>query len=68
MTAPQTLDRAGIAAPNGVQGKPLFTPGGAPVDTGRDAVLIEENQQRAYLGFERPVKVRTIVTHTHRMG
>ncbi|MDP3520098.1 MAG: sulfatase-like hydrolase/transferase [Hydrogenophaga sp.] len=62
------IHRAGIAAPNGVQGKPLFTPSGEPVHTGREAVLIEENQQRAYLGFERPVKVRTIVTRTHRMS
>lgn len=62
------IHRAGIAAPNGVQGKPLFSPSGEAVLTGRDAVLIEENQQRAYLGFERPVKVRTVVTDTHRMS
>lgn len=62
------IHRAGIAPPNGMQGKPLFTPGGEAIPTGRDAVLIEENQQRAYLGFERPVKVRTVVTATHRMS
>lgn len=62
------IQRAGIAAPNGVQGKPLYDPDGRPVPTGRDAVLIEENQQRAYLGFERPVKVRTVVTATHRLS
>lgn len=62
------IHRAGIAPPNGMQGKPLFTPQGAAIPTGRDAVLIEENQQRAYLGFDRPVKVRTLVTTTHRMS
>jgi arylsulfatase len=30
--------------------------------------LIEENQQRAYLGFEKPVRVRTLVTATHRLS
>lgn len=62
------LNRAGIAPPNGMQGRPLFSPEGVPVSSGRDAVLIEENQQRAYLGFERPVKVRTLVTEQHRMS
>ncbi len=62
------LHRAGIAPPNGVQGRPLYSPQGEPIATGRDAVLIEENQQRAYLGFTQPVKVRTLVTATHRMS
>lgn len=62
------LHRAGIAPPNGSQGKPLFTPAGLPLATARDAVLIEENQQRAYLGFEQPVRVRTVVTDTHRLS
>lgn len=62
------LNRAGIAPPNGFQGKPLYTSEGDPLPTGRDAVLVEENQQRAYLGFDRPVKVRTVVTDTHRMS
>lgn len=62
------LTRAGIASPNGSQGKPLFDPVGAPLGSGRDAVLIEENQQRAYLGFETPVKVRTLITERHRLS
>jgi arylsulfatase len=62
------LRRAGIEAPNGLQGKALFMPTGAPLPSGRDAVLIEENQQRAYLGFEQPVRLRTLVTATHRLS
>lgn len=62
------LHRAGIAPPNGVQGKALFDQDGSALPTGRDAVLIEENQQRAYLGFKEPVKVRTVVTATHRLS
>ena len=62
------LNRAGIAPPNGAQGRPLVTPTGEALPTGRDAVLIEENQQRAYLGFDKPVRVRTLVTHTHRLS
>ena len=62
------LNRAGLAPVNGMQGKPLFSPAGSILPTARDAVLIEENQQRAYLGFSKPVKVRTLVTETHRMS
>lgn len=62
------LHRAGIAPPNGMQGKPLFAGDGADLPSGRDAVLIEENQQRAYLGFTQPVKVRTLVSAQHRMS
>ncbi len=62
------LQRAGIAPVNGMQGRALFSPAGMPLAVDRDAVLIEENQQRAYLGFEDPVQMRTIVTATHRMS
>lgn len=62
------LQRAGIAAVNGMQGKALVGTQGEPRISGRDAVLIEENQQRAYLGFDKPVRVRTIVTSSHRMS
>lgn len=62
------LRRAGIAAPNGMQGRALFAPDGQPLPGGRQAVLIEEHQQRAYLGYTSPVRVRTVVTATHRMS
>ena len=53
---------------NGLQGRALVAPDGRPLPTGREAVLIEENQQRAYLGFERPVRAHTLVTARHRMS
>lgn len=62
------LSRAGIAAPNGSQGRTLFSPTGKSLSADRDAVLIEENQQRAYLGFKQPVRVRTLITDTHRLS
>lgn len=62
------LTRAGIAPPNGSQGRALVTPSGEALPTARDAVLVEENQQRAYLGFEKPVRVRTLVSETHRLS
>jgi arylsulfatase len=65
--AASILARAGISAPNGAQGKALFDPVGAGLPSGRDAVLIEENQQRAYMGFENPVRARTLVTARHRL-
>ena len=66
--AASILRRAGIAPVNGMQGKALFSPVGEPVASARDAVLIEENQQRAYLGFDEPVRLRTLVTATHRLS
>lgn len=66
--AASVLARAGVAAPNGMQGKALFDPAGLPCPSQREAVLIEENQQRAYLGFSQPVRVRTLVTQSHRLS
>lgn len=62
------LNRAGIAPVNGMQGRALFSSDGVAAPSERDAVLIEENQQRAYLGFERPVQIRTVVSESHRMS
>lgn len=62
------LSRAGITSVNGMQGLPLFTPDGQPSVLARDAVLVEESQQRAYLGFEKPVRLRTLVTCEYRLS
>lgn len=61
------LARAGISAPNGSQGKALFDTVGEVLPSERDAVLIEENQQRAYMGFENAVRARTLVTERYRL-
>lgn len=66
--APSILRRAGIEAPHGTQGQALFDTSGAPRPSGRTGVLVEESQQRAYLGFDTPVQVRTLVTERHRLS
>ncbi|MBL0421656.1 sulfatase-like hydrolase/transferase [Ramlibacter sp. AW1] len=65
---PSILRRAGLAAPDGTQGEGLFEPSGATRPSGRTGVLVEESQQRAYLGFDTPVQVRTLVTRRHRLS
>ncbi len=56
------LARAGIQSYNGIQGRDLFStesPG---------SVLVEEDSQRSMTGFERPQRIRTIVTDRYRMS
>lgn len=65
---PTLLRRANVTPPNGVQGVPLFDEAGQPLASGRSGVLIEESQQRAYVGFDTPVQVRTLVTQGHRLS
>jgi arylsulfatase A-like enzyme len=65
--APTILERAKIVPFNGIQGQSLFAADSAGTDTGRDALLIEEDGQRAYLGFDLPVRCRTLVTEGHRL-
>ena len=65
---PSILRRANISAPHGVQGCPLFDEQGGALASGRSGVLIEESQQRAYVGFETPVQVRTLVTQRYRLS
>ncbi|MCB2036353.1 MAG: sulfatase-like hydrolase/transferase [Ottowia sp.] len=62
--APTLLARAGIAPVNGMQGVDL----GAARPAARQALLVEEDNQRAYLGFDQPVRVRTLVTADHRLS
>ncbi|MBU6256791.1 MAG: sulfatase-like hydrolase/transferase [Burkholderiales bacterium] len=64
---PTILRRADIEPPHGVQGVPLFDRSGTSLPSGRDGVLIEECQQRSYVGFETPVQARTLVTDQNRI-
>jgi arylsulfatase A-like enzyme len=62
------LERAGVAPFNGMQGV-SFMPAimdGKPAP--RDAVLIEEEGQRTYMGFADRIRMRTLVTTTHRLS
>jgi arylsulfatase A-like enzyme len=61
------LDRAGLAPFNGLQGRSLLPAVGGTDGPAREAVLIEEEGQRVYLGFDRPVRCRTLVTRQHRL-
>lgn len=62
------LDAARVASCNGMQGRSL----GSVLDGERDrlyeAVLVEEEGQRTSLGFDRPVRVRSLVTDRHRLS
>lgn len=61
------LSRAGIDGYNGMQGRSLLPALNGRDQQGADAVLIEEDSQRTYLGFAEPVRARTVVTKRWRL-
>lgn len=61
------LDRAGIAPYNGYQGKSLLTLADGSADKIYDSVLIEDDQQRSYFGYDSPPRIRTLITERWRM-
>ena len=56
------LARASIQPFNGIQGRDLISTA-AP-----GAIIVEEDSQRSMTGFERPQRIRTIVTDRYRMS
>ncbi|MEJ6392964.1 sulfatase-like hydrolase/transferase [Gymnodinialimonas sp. 2305UL16-5] len=60
--AASILARAGIQPFNGLQGRDLFN------SEPPDAVLVEEDSQRIMTGFDRPQRVRSVVTGRYRMS
>ena len=56
------LARAGIQPFNGLQGRDLLS------SEPPEAIIVEEDSQRTMTGFDRPQRVRTIVTDLHRMS
>lgn len=56
------LARAGVQAFNGIQGRNLLS------DPAPEAIIVEEDSQRPMTGFDRPQRVRTIVTERYRMS
>lgn len=56
------LARAGVQAFNGIQGRDLL------FSDPPEAVIVEEDSQREIIGFERPQRIRTIVTDRYRMS
>lgn len=62
------LDRAGVAPCNGMQGQSFLPVVDGVAGKHHDAVLIEDEVQRTFLGFDRPVRMRTLVTARHRFS
>ena len=60
------LDRAGIAPYNGIQGQSLLPVVRGAADAAHDAMLVEEDGQRLYMGFDGPIRCRTLVTKRWR--
>ncbi|WGI22578.1 sulfatase-like hydrolase/transferase [Amylibacter sp. IMCC11727] len=56
------LARAGIQPYNGLQGRDLLNA------TPPEAIIVEEDSQRTMTGFDRPQRVRTVVTDKYRMS
>ena len=56
------LARAGIQPFNGIQGRDLMT------TNGPEALIVEEDSQRTMIGFDRPQRVRTLVTDRYRLS
>jgi arylsulfatase A-like enzyme len=59
---PTILARAGIQPFNGIQGRDLNS------SRPPEAVIVEEDSQRLMIGFDRPQRVRTVVTDRYRMS
>jgi arylsulfatase A-like enzyme len=64
--APTLLERVGLQPNYGVQGKSLLGVVQG-VGAGREAVLVEEDPQRVFMGFETPPRARTLVTRGARL-
>jgi arylsulfatase A-like enzyme len=64
--ATSILDRAAIQPYNGIQGASLLPVARGEADRLHDAVLVEEDGQRLYLGFNGPIRCRTLVTPRYR--
>ncbi len=66
--APTMLERAGVEPWNGIQGRsllPLIEGRGEPV---REALLVEEEGQRYYMGFQDRVRMRSLLDGRHRIS
>ncbi len=56
------LARAGIQAYNGIQGRDLLS------SSSPESIIVEEDSQRQMTGFDRPQRIRTVVTDRYRMS
>ena len=61
------LERTQIEPFNGIQGRSLLHTIAGDDDT-NSAMLIEADDQRSYFGFDKPIRMRTLVTRNWRMS
>ncbi|HVU43340.1 MAG TPA: sulfatase-like hydrolase/transferase [Xanthobacteraceae bacterium] len=64
--APTILDRARIQPYNGIQGLSLLPAIGGET-LARDSMVIEDDQQRAIMGFTAPPRLRSLITQRYRL-
>ena len=65
--AATVLARAGLQAANGVHGRSLLPVLQGQARDVREALLVEEESQRADFGMDRRVRMRTLRDHRHRL-
>jgi arylsulfatase A-like enzyme len=61
------LARAGLAPSHGMQGRSLLPLVEERATSVRQGIVVEEDNQRVFLGFDRPVRMRTLVTDRWRL-
>ncbi|GAA4333112.1 sulfatase-like hydrolase/transferase [Pigmentiphaga soli] len=61
------LARAGLRPNHGMQGRSLLPLVEGRADAIRQGIVVEEDNQRVFLGFDRPVRMRTLVTGRWRI-
>jgi arylsulfatase A-like enzyme len=66
--APTILERAGVAAFNGIQGRSLLPLIAGAAATHHEDMLIEEEGQRQQMGFAGRIRMRSLVTAQHRLS
>lgn len=66
--AATVLDRAGLKRYHGLQGQSLLPAAMKQGHTHRSEVVVEDDREVIYLGFEEPQRVRTMVTEGFRMS
>lgn len=62
------MERVGLTPYNGMQGKSLLPLISGATSELRDSILVEEEGQRIMFGFDRRVRMRTLVTQDYRLS
>ncbi|VCU69869.1 Arylsulfatase [Pigmentiphaga humi] len=66
--APTILETAGVAPCNGMQGRSFAASVAGRAYDGHEAVLIEEEGQRTYFGFQAPVRMKSLIDARYRLS